>query len=162
MLGLKPFGVLVLTSALATSALASVDTIMSIDVTNDLSAIENADAAAYWANLEKDLEAAIGLRVQDRLAEAGAEIKIDIREIELANAFERELNLGDAVLVGMVNIVDQTENDNFDTYELTVSLENAKVVLAEGETLVLSSTDTPETYQRLVDVFADGVVSRLK
>lgn len=162
MLGWKPFGAMVLTSVLATSALAGVDQIMSVDVTNDLSAIENEKAAAYWANLEKDLEAAIGLLIQDKLADTGAEIKIDIREIELANAFERKLNLSDAVLVGMVNIVDQNDNTNFDTYELTVSLESAKVVVPEGMTLVLSTTDTPETYQRLVDAFAEGVVSRLK
>lgn len=162
MLGWKPFGALVLTTALATSALASVDTIASIDVTNDVSAIDNEKAAAYWANLEKDLEAAIGSRVQDRLADTGAEIKVDIRSLELSNAFERKLNLDDAVLVGMVNIVDDTENDNYDTYELTVSLESANVVLPEGTTLVLSTTDTPETYQKLVDAFAEGVVSRLK
>jgi hypothetical protein len=162
MLGWKPFAVVALTSFMATTALASVDQIASVDVTNDLSAIDNEKAAAYWANLEKDLEAAIGSRVQDRLADTGAEIKIDIRALELSNAFERKLNLGDAVLVGMVHIVDQTENDNFDTYELTVSLESAKVVVPEGATLVLSSTDTPETYQRLVDAFAEGVVSRLK
>lgn len=162
MLGWKPFGALVLTSVLATSALAGVEKVASVDVTTDLSAIENEKAAAYWANLEKDLEAAIGLRIQDKLSDTGAEIKIDIREIELANAFERKLNLADAVLVGMVNIVDEADNTNAETYELTASLESANIVLSEGQTLILSTSDTPETYQKLVDAFADAVVNRLK
>ena len=86
---------------------------------------------------------------------------VDINEVELASAFERELNLGDAVLVGDVTIRDDTDMANTDTYELTVSLENAKVVVPEGKMLVLS-TDTGEAYKRLVEAFADGVVSRLK
>jgi len=62
----------------------------------------------------------------------------------------------------MVNIVDRNDNSNFDTYELTASLESANIVLSEGQTLILSTSDTPETYQKLVDAFADAVVNRLK
>lgn len=149
-------------TALGTMAFAEVDKISKVDVSADLTAIQDEKAVAYWGNLEKDLEAAIGARVGDLMAEDGAEILVDIREVELANAFERELNLGDAVLVGQVNINDQTDNSNYDAYELSVSLENAHVILAEGEVLRLSTTDTDETYRKLVDTFAEGVVSRLK
>lgn len=149
-------------TALGTMAFAEVDKISKVDVSADLTAIKDEKAVAYWGNLEKDLEAAIGARVGDLMAEDGAEILVDIREVELANAFERELNLGDAVLVGQVNINDQTDNSNYDAYELSVSLENAHVILAEGEVLRLSTTDTDETYRKLVDTFAEGVVSRLK
>jgi len=149
-------------TALGTTAFGAVDKIAKVDVTTDVTAIANADAAAYWGNLEKDLEAAIGSRVSDRMADEGADILVDIREVELANAFERGLNLGDAVLVGQVNINDQTDNSNYDAYELSVSLENAHVVLAEGEVLMLSTSDTDETYRKLVDAFAESVVSRLK
>jgi lipopolysaccharide export system protein LptA len=69
--------------------------------------------------------------------------------------------MGDAVLVGQVTIVDDTDNTNADGYELTVSLENAQVVVPEGMTVVFSN-DMTEAYTRLVEVFADGVVSRLK
>jgi hypothetical protein len=116
--GMKPLATLVAASLLATSALGAVDRIASVDVTADLTAIGNEKAATYWGNLEKDLEAAIGARVSDRLAEEGAEIKIDIRELELASAFEPELNLGDAVLVGQVNVIDDTDNRNYNAYEL--------------------------------------------
>lgn len=149
-------------TALGTAAFAEVDKIAKVDVTTDLTAIKDEKAAAYWGNLEKDLEAAIGARVGDLMADEGAEILVDIREVELANAFERELNLGDAVLVGQVNVNDQTDNSNYDAYELSVSLENAHIVLAEGEVLRLSTSDTDETYRKLVDTFAEGVVSRLK
>ena len=91
----------------------------------------------------------------------GAQIIVDIREVELANALQRELNLGDAVLVGQVTVKDDTDNTNADGYELTTSLENAKVVVPEGS-VVLLSTDTTKAYSRLVDAFADNVVSRLK
>lgn len=152
--------------------LAGVDKIAKVDASVDISAINNAQAATFWANLEADLENAIAARVTDRLATEevkpdengkidGAQIKVDVREVELASAFERELNLGDAVLVGQVTIVDDTDNTNADGYELTVSLENAKVVVPEGATVVLS-TDTGEAYTRLVEAFADGIVSRLK
>jgi hypothetical protein len=161
-----------LLAVLSAPLLAAVDKVAKIDASVDVSAINNAQAATFWANLEADLENAIAARVTDRLAAEevkpdedgkidGAQINVDVREVELASAFERELNLGDAVLVGQVTIVDDTDNGNSDGYELTVSLENAKVIVPEGMTLVLSN-DTNGAYTRLVDAFADGVVSRLK
>jgi hypothetical protein len=168
-----------LVGALATTGYAAVERIAKIDVTNDLSAIQNPAAATYWANLEADLESAIAARVTERLVSEedslttsdgtedgakiidGTQIIIDIREVELSSAFERKLNLADAVLVGQVNIKDDSDNSNFDAYELSVSLESANVVVPEGMTLVLS-TDTAESYDKLVQAFAEGVVSRLK
>ncbi|NJM82529.1 MAG: hypothetical protein HC844_08535 [Tabrizicola sp.] len=158
---MKTLGPIALASVLATSAFGAVDRISSIDVTADLTAISNEKAAAYWGNLETDLEAAIAARVTDRLADDGAEIKIDIREIELANALERGLDLADAVLVGMVHVVDDTDNSNYNSYELSVSLGSTALVFPEGETVVVNIADTPDAYSRLIEVFADGVVKRL-
>lgn len=168
----KPAASVALMAVLATPLMAAVDKVAKIDATVDVSAITNAEAATFWANLEADLENAIAARVTERLvteeakpdetgAIDGAQIIVDIREVELATAFERELNLGDAVLVGQVTIVDDTDNTNSDGYELTVSLENAKVVVPEGSFLVLSN-DSSGAYTRLVEAFADGIVSRLK
>lgn len=161
-----------LIALLASPLVAAVDKVAKVDATVDISAINNAQAATFWANLEADLENAIAARVTDRLATEevkpddqgkidGAQIKVDVREVELASAFERELNMGDAVLVGQVTIVDDTDSTNADGYKLTVSLENAKVVVPEGMTVVLSN-DITGAYTRLVDAFADAVVSRLK
>jgi hypothetical protein len=172
MFNTKSVSTLALAALLASPLAAAVDKVANIDASVDVSAINNAQAATFWANLETDLENAIAARVTERLAVEevkpdengkidGAQIKVDIREVELASAFERELNLADAVLVGQVTIVDDTDNSNSDGYELTVSLENAKVIVPEGATLLLS-TDTSGAYTRLVEAFADGVVSRLK
>lgn len=152
--------------------LAAVDTVAKVDVSVDISAVSNAEAAKYWANLETDLENALAARLVDRLPVEevkpddqgrldGAQIIVDIREVELASAFDRELNLGDAVLVGQVTIKDDTDNTNADGYELQVSLENAQVVVPERMMVVLS-TDTSGAYTRLVEAFAEGVVRRLK
>ncbi|MES2551328.1 MAG: LPS assembly lipoprotein LptE [Pseudomonadota bacterium] len=160
-----------LLALLASPLAAAVEKVAGIDVTVDVTAITNAEAATFWADLEADLENAIAARVTDRLAAEevkpdengvidGTQIKVDIREVELASAFERELNLGDAVLVGQVTIVD-TDSSNADGYELQVSLENAQVVVPEGAVLLLS-TDTSGAYTRLVEAFADGIVTRLK
>lgn len=172
MLHAKTAATAALLALLASPLAAAVDKVAKIDATVDVSAINNAEAATFWANLEADLENAIAARVTDRLAVEevkpdsegridGAQIKVDIREVELASAFERELNLGDAVLVGQVTIVDDTDNTNADGYELTVSLETANVIVPEGA-VVLLSTDTSGAYTRLVEAFADGIVSRLK
>ena len=172
MFNAKPAATAALIAVLASPLLAAVDKVAKIDATVDVSAITNAEAATFWANLEADLENAIAARVTERLvteeakpdengAIDGAQIIVDIREVELASAFERELNMGDAVLVGQVTIVDDSDNTNADGYELTVSLENAQVVVPEGSVLVLSN-DTSGAYARLVEAFADGIVSRLK
>ncbi len=164
-----------LVALLSVPVYSAVEKVAKIDAKVDLSDVQNEQAAAYWANLETDLENALAARLTDRLAVDdaissdkegdvivdGTQIVVDIRAVELANAFERELNLGDAVLVGQVTIKDDSDSSNADNYELTVSLENAQVVVPEGQTLVLS-TDTNQAYTRLVEVFADGVVSRLK
>ena len=161
-----------LVAALSAPLYAAVEKVAKIDATVDLSAVNNAEAATFWADLEADLENAIAARLTERLiTEAatpgedgkidGTQIVVDIREVELANAFQRELNLGDAVLVGQVTIKDDNDNSNADGYELTVSLENAKVVVPEGKKLVFS-TDMTEVYTSLVEAFADGVVTRLK
>jgi hypothetical protein len=150
-----------LTVIFATGAFAAVDRIKEIDVTADLSAVSNETAALYWSTLEVDLEAAIAARLTDRFADEGARIRVDLREVELTNAFDRAINLGEAVLVGQVNIEDDTDNQNSDAYELTVSLETARVLVPEGGTIVITADDKA-TYQSLVDAFADGVVERLK
>ena len=169
----KPFAAAAALSTLLAGPLAAqVDKVASIDASVDIAAINNEQAATFWANLETDLENALAARLTDRLPLEevkpddqgkidGAQIKVDVREVELASAFERELNLADAVLVGQVTIIDDTDNSNSDSYELTVSLQNANVILPEGMTLVLS-TDASGAYTRLVEAFAEAVVTRLK
>lgn len=172
MLHAKTAAAAALIALVASPLLANVDTVAKVDVSVDISAVNDAQAATFWADLEKDLENALVAKLASRLPVEeikpdedgkidGAQIIVDIREVELASAFERELNLGDAVLVGDVTIRDDTDMANTDTYELTVSLENAQVIVPEGMTVVLS-TDTTGAYTRLVEAFAEGVITRLK
>lgn len=172
MLHIKTATAAALIALVASPLLANVDTVAKVDVSVDISAVNGVQAATFWANLEKDLENALVAKLANRLPVEeikpdedgkidGAQIIVDIREVELASAFERELNLGDAVLVGDVTIRDDTDMANTDTYELTVSLENAQVIVPEGMTVVLS-TDTTGAYTRLVEAFAEGVITRLK
>lgn len=172
------FAASALSILMATAATAAVTEVREIDVTLDLAAVQNENAAAYWGSLEGDLEGALALRLAElvdaeaaaptegaadrdgAVAEQGTRVLVEIREVELTNAFGRNLDLGEAVLVGQVNIVDQADNSNNAGYELSVSLENAGVVPTAGKAFMLN-TDDRVTYQLLVDAFADGVVERL-
>lgn len=144
-----------------TTALAAVEKISEVNVTADLTAVQNEKAAAYWSNVATDLQGAIVTRLVDRIAEDGAKITIDLREVELASSFERAINASDAVLVGQVNMSDLTDNTNFNAYELTISLGTAPSVSADGKSFFYDTLDTPEAYQALINAFADNVVKRL-
>jgi hypothetical protein len=94
------------------------------------------------------------------MTEDGARVLVDIEEVALASAFERSLNLEDAVLAGLVRVTDNTDNANFEAYELSVGLEGVSGVIVDGQ-LIASPFDVPETYQRLIDLFAEQVVAQL-
>jgi len=145
-----------------TTAYSAPVTVSTVEVTADLTAINNEKAAAYWSNVTADLQNAIVERLTDRIAEDGAGIKVDLREVELASSFERAIGASDAVLVGQVNVSDNNTNSNPNNYELTITLGTAPVVSADGKSLTFDSLDTPEAYQALIGAFADGVVSRLE
>lgn len=145
-----------------TTAMARVETIAEIEVTADLTAIQNQKAAVYWSNISADLQGAILARLVDRVAEGGARITVDLREIELASSFDRAINASDAVLVGVVNVMEETNTGNSASYELSVSLGTAATVSADGKSLSYDTLDTPEAYMALVNAFADNVVLRLE
>lgn len=145
----------------STTALAAVEKISEVVVTADLSAVKNEKAAAYWSNVAADVQNAIAARLVDRIADDGAKITVDLREVELASSFERAINASDAVLVGQVNVSDLKDNTNFNAYELSISLGTAASVSADGQTFYYDTLDTPEAYQALVNSFADNVVKRL-
>ena len=145
----------------STTALAAVEKISEVVVTADLGAIKNEKAAAYWSNVAADVQNAIAARLVDRIADDGAKITVDLREVELASSFERAINASDAVLVGQVNVSDLKDNTNFNAYELSISLGTAASVSADGQTFYYDTLDTPEAYQALVNSFADNVVKRL-
>lgn len=147
---------------LANAAFAQDTMVQEVDVAADITAISNAEAAAYWTNAADDLENAIVARLVDRIGDEGSKISIDIDELSLANSFQNQLGLEDAVMVGMVNVTSDVDNAKFDSYELTVSALTAQAFASDGVVLDGAFTDTPEYYAALIAAFADGVVSRLK
>lgn len=156
--------VLLTTTALflANAAFAQDTMIKEVSVEADITAITNAEAAAYWTSAADDLENAIVARLVDRIGEEGSNILIDIDELSLSNSFQNQLGLEDAVMMGTVNITSETDNSNFDTYELTVTAQSAQAFAADGTVLEGAFTDSPEYYAALIAAFADGVVTRLK
>ncbi|MFN4155337.1 MAG: hypothetical protein ACK4HF_11840 [Paracoccaceae bacterium] len=147
---------------LSTAAFAQDTMVKEVNVSADITAIANAEAAAYWTNAADDLENAIVARLVDRIGDEGSRIVVDIDELSLSNSFQNQLGLEDAVLVGMVNVTSETDNAKFDAYELTVTAQSAQAFAADGTVLDGAFTDTPEYYAALIAAFADGVVTRLK
>jgi hypothetical protein len=148
--------------ALTSASYADLAPVQSVDVTADITAIQNAKAAAYWTNVSADLKEAIAARLVDRLGEKGSTVSIDVNELSLANSFQTSLNIDDAVLVGQVNVSNAYDNTKFDSYELSVSQKAATAFAPDGKALEGVFTDSPEYYRALIAAFADGVVSRLK
>ncbi len=145
-----------------TTAHAAFDKVAEVNVEADLSVVQNAEAAAYWANVTTDLENAIVARLVDRIDEEGVIVSVDLSEIELASAFEQAYNIADSVLVGEINVKGEQTNANEFTYDLSVSLESAVVaVSADGTTVVYDTINSPEAYQVLISAFADNVVESL-
>lgn len=151
------FGLLFAGVALA----APDDKVKAVEVEMDITAVTNAAAAERFANTATDLQGAILARVVDRTAEDGMEIKIDLSEVELSNSFTDAVGAADTRLVGTVNVSDMSDNTNFNTYELTVTVEQAALFFPQefDQTSLTASSD--EFYNALIAAFADGVVKRL-
>ncbi|WP_439562895.1 hypothetical protein [Roseinatronobacter sp.] len=148
--------------ALASStALAGVDQVSEVTVTADITAISNEEAALFWSSIAQDLENAILAQIVDRIEDEGARISVRLEEVALANAFERNFDLEQSVLVGQVNVTDENNNANFNSYELSVSLSGVTAVDEDGEPLLFESVEAERAYQTLITAFADGVVTRL-
>ena len=163
---MKALNTLALTTALSLALMApaamaaDLTPVERVKVESDVTAIANERAASYWGKLADDLQAAILARVQDRIADKGSRISVDVNEVSLANSFESVIGTEDSVLVGNVNI-SSDDNSKFDSYELAVSINAALPLIPERARLV-DFRDSPEHYRAMVDTFAAEVVARLK
>lgn len=146
-------------AVLATGAHAS-QTISEIDVSVDLPAIENKEAAAVWTSLGTDLETAIAERITPLLGENGTEVVVDINEVALATAFENAYALEDSSLIGMVEIKEPgLLND--EEYELTVTASQAVSALSPSIDMSQLTIASEEVYTALINAFADNVSEKL-
>lgn len=153
---------LLVASSLVTAAAAEgAPTVKEIDVTVDLAAVQNAQAAAYWANLETDLENAIASRIADRVAEDGVKVGVDVSEVELSNGFTDRLNLADTRILAKVTMTHDSDNTRFGAYDLSVDVERIRPLLPAGMDVTVITPDTRAFYDALIGAVADEVVARL-
>lgn len=136
-------------------------TIKSIDVTADLAAVANPTAAAYWATLETDLEAALATRLSDHLADKGTAVEVDVEEVELSNGFTEQAGLADTRLVGKVRFRDDTDGSKDDTYTLRIDVNQARPLIASDVDLQALPAGSHVYYDAMISAFADAVVDRL-
>ncbi len=146
----------------ATTAMAQdPTTIREVDVEVDIGAIQNPSAATYWTNIGDDLENAIVARITDRTDPDGVRVAIDIEEVSLASLYENLTDTADTRMIGQVNITSDTDNTKFNSYELSVRVEEALPYFPPGTVITAIVRDTPEYYRAMVEAFADAVVDRL-
>lgn len=159
---MKPYVLAGLTAAtIGFPAWASDSPIKAVDVSFDISAIESAEAAGFWSDLEGDLETAILQRVADRLGDPGASIRIDIDKFEMSNSFAAALG-ADSTLNGDVAVRNPDDSTVNSFYEFTIRLDEAgEMTTTESGTQVLT-VPVDVAYRAMIDSFAEGVVSRLR
>ncbi|NIZ12098.1 hypothetical protein [Phaeobacter sp. HF9A] len=152
-----------LISAMATAALAA-PKVASVEVEADLSAVETYEAAKVWAGLDTDLETEIAKLLVSDIApegEDGAEVKIDIDEIALANNFETDLGIGEWALSGDVDI-NTPDPSKAQHYTLTVTSDQTDIYYPEGVDPAKVTPDNEFFYHAMVAAFANNVASKLK
>lgn len=136
--------------------------VKSVDVTIELEALTNAEAATKFANIEMDLENAIAARLIDRTdAENGDTVEIDLSELELSNSFTEAFNFADTKLVGDVKVTGPAANPSVNSYELLVDVNTSIPYFPEGTVVETLPVDSEVYYATLIDAFADAVVSKL-
>lgn len=147
-------------SAIATASIAA-QTVSEIDVSVDLPAIENTEAAQVWTSLRTDLETAIAARIAPQLGEDGSEIVVDINEVALASAFENAYALEDSTLSGLVEIRVPGLLNN-EEYELSITAGQAMSAASPQVDLGSMTIASAEVYQAMIGAFADHVAQKLK
>ncbi|MGP3696701.1 hypothetical protein [Rhodobacter sp. NSM] len=158
----KTLAAALLGAALTLPALASAEEpmIKSIDVETSLNDLSNAEAAAYWKSLDTDLETAIAAQLVGRLADEGMDIKIDMSEVALASFFESAVG-AESTMTGTVNVIDLTNNTNFKTFDLTVTMAQALPMMPPGTDITVIPPTSQEVYAGMVATFAAAVVERI-
>ena len=136
--------------------------VKTVDVTIELEALTNAEAATKFANIEIDLENAIAARLVDRTdAENGDTLEIDIAELELSNSFTDTFNYADTKLIGNVKVTGPDANPSVNSYELTVDVNSSMPFFPAGTVVETLPVDSEVYYATLITAFADEVVRKL-
>lgn len=151
------------TALLSTTVPAFAATMVKeVEVSVDLEAIQNAKAAEHWTAIADDLENVIVGKLTDRIAEDGVKISVDIDEVELANSWQSAMSVADSRLAGHVNVSHENDNTAFDSYDLSVTFDQAGPFFLTGTDLTTLTTDSKVYYDGMIEAFADHVVTNLE
>lgn len=137
------------------------DMIAKIEVSIDLDEVTNKAAALRYTDIATDLHDAIAARLVKRLAEEGMTVRIDLSEAELSSTFTEVMGSADTRLVGSVNISDQSNNLNYESYELSVDINMGLTYLPADMPLSSLSANSNEHYRAMIETFADTVALKL-
>ncbi|MCU0828154.1 MAG: hypothetical protein MUE52_12285 [Tabrizicola sp.] len=160
---MKHFGMpLAQSLVFATAAFAqNSDRIKEITVDMDMTAIVNPEAAKRFGTLATDLQGAIAARLADRIGEEGRELTVDISEAELSDAFTGAMGLAESKLVGLVHVTDENDNTHFNTYKLTVTIDQARAFFPPETDEATLTASSDAYYVSLISAFAEAVAVRI-
>ena len=133
--------------------------ISQIAVEADASALGNADAVAFWQQLDGDLETALAAELVDHLGEGGQRLDVTVTEMALANAFTASLGVEDSRLAGTVLLVDAA-GETLSEYTVEARADQARPYLGDLDVTTISP-DSAAFYGALVQGFAAGVADKL-
>ena len=153
---------LALSLLLSTAAFAQEsDRIKEITVEMDLTAIVNPEAAKRFGTLATDLQGAIAARLADRIGEEGRKLSVDISEAELSNAFTGPMGIAESKLVGLVHVTDENDATHFNTYTLTVTIDQARAFFPPETDEATLTASSDAYYVSLISAFAEAVAVRI-
>ncbi len=153
---------LLLGAAIASPVLAGPDDMIAlIEVSIDLDEVTNPAAALRYNDIAVDLQAALAARLVDRIAEEGMTVAVDLSEAELSSTFTEVMGSADTRLVGSVNIKDMADNSNYESYELSVDINQGLTYLPADMMIANLSPNSDEYYKAMIETFADVVVAKL-
>lgn len=135
--------------------------ISDISVTADLPAIGSRQATTYWANLDRDLEAAIASQFVGAIDPLGKRITVDVDEISLATPFATGATAETARLSGRVQLLN-LDGTSVAAYDVTATSQDVATYLPPGSTLVSIPPTSTEYYQAIVKAFAQGTANTLR
>jgi hypothetical protein len=137
------------------------DMIKEITVEMDMTAIVNPAAAERLGTLATDLQGAIASRLTDRIAKEGKKLTVDISEAELSNSFTDAAGLAETKLVGLVHVTDENNSTNFNSYTLTVTLDQARSFFPPDMDEATMTASSDAYYDAVIKAFADAVAVRI-
>lgn len=150
-------GTALLLAACASEPEPTVVTVSDVTVNADLTAVGSQEAAAFWSNLDTDLETAIASEFVGQTAPDGWLLVVDIDEIALASVFDPQLGADDARLTGQVALVNPASQRTQQTYIVSATANQAATFLSGDADVITISPSSSAFYGAVVQAFARGV-----